>query len=103
MLNTDMLPMAIDHAADMLDDGSEPHHQSRWERDSRYYVLQLEQDLFGDWVLTRVWGRKGTALGQLRRELAVSHEEGLVRLQKEETRRQGRGYVRTAGEASGRG
>lgn len=88
--------MTIDRAVDMLDHGSEPRHQSRWERATRYYVLQLEQDLFGDWVLTRVWGRKGTALGQLHRELVDSHEEGLARMQKEETRRQGRGYVSTA-------
>jgi predicted DNA-binding WGR domain protein len=72
---------------------------SRWERATRYYVLQLEQDLFGDWVLTRVWGRKGTALGQLRREFVVSHAEGLARLQKEETRRQGRGYIKTVAAA----
>jgi predicted DNA-binding WGR domain protein len=103
MLNTDVHSMAIDHAVDMLDHGSELHHQSRWEKDTRYYVLSLEQNLFGIWVLTRVWGRKGTALGQLRREFAVSHEEGLARLQKEEMRRQGRGYVKTAGEVSGRG
>ena len=95
--------IVIDHTADMLDYESELWHQSRWEKATRYYVLRLEQDLFGDWVLTRVWGRKGTALGQLRRGFIVSHAEGLARLQKEETRRQGRGYVRTTGEASGRG
>lgn len=76
---------------------------SRWEKATRYYVLQLEQDLFGDWVLTRVWGRKGTALGQLRREPSISPEEGLARLKKEEARRLGRGYVKTTEDANGRG
>ena len=36
-----------------------PWLASRWERDTRYYELHLRQDLFGDWVLTRVWGGKG--------------------------------------------
>jgi hypothetical protein len=31
---------------------------SRWERDSRYYELRVQQDLFGHWLLIRVWGRK---------------------------------------------
>lgn len=65
--------------------------------------MQLEQDLFGDWVLTWVWGRKGTSLGQLRREFVVSHAEGLARLQKEETRRLDRGYVKTAENGNSRG
>ena len=41
----------------------------RWERerDTRYYEVFLERDLFGDLVLTRVWGRKGSALGSMKR------------------------------------
>ena len=95
MFSTDTHSMVIDHPADTLDHAADLHHQSRWEKDTRYYLLQLEQDLFGDWVLTRVWGRKQTALGQLRREPFDSHREGLAQLGKEEKRRHGRGYVRT--------
>jgi hypothetical protein len=41
----------------------------RWERerDTRYYEVFVERDLFGDLVLTRVWGRKGSALGGMKR------------------------------------
>ncbi len=46
---------------------------SRWERDSRYYELRVQQDLLGDWLLTRVWGRKDSALGQIRHEVCESY------------------------------
>ena len=95
MFSTDTHSMVIDHQADALDHAADLHHQSRWEKDTRYYLLQLEQDLFGEWVLTRVWGRKQSALGQLRREPFDSYGQALARLGKEERRRQGRGYVRT--------
>ena len=55
----------------------EPALFSRWERDTRYYELRLQQDLWGDWLLTRVWGSKGTALGQIRRELCPSYASGM--------------------------
>jgi hypothetical protein len=29
----------------------------RWEKGTRYYEVYLHQDLWGDWVLTQVWGR----------------------------------------------
>ena len=45
---------------------------SRWERDTRYYELRVQQDLFGDWLLTRAWARKGSALGQRRHVLCGS-------------------------------
>lgn len=125
MFSTDTHSMVIDHQADTLDHATEPHSAamvvagdrglggqcrpsvtspmteeeptlfSRWERDTRYYELRLQQDLWGFWVLTRVWGRKQSALGQLRREPFDSHIQGLAQLIKEEKRRQGRGYVKT--------
>ena len=32
----------------------QPWLHSRWEKDSRYYELLVQQDLFGHWLLTRV-------------------------------------------------
>ena len=69
-----------------------PWLASRWERDTRYYELHLRQDLFGDWVLTRVWGGKGTALGQIRHELCESYAEGVARHAEAERVRVKRGY-----------
>jgi hypothetical protein len=37
----------------------------RWERGTRYYEVYLHQDLWGDWVLTQVWGRGGMELGRI--------------------------------------
>jgi hypothetical protein len=38
----------------------------RWEKDTRYYEAHLHQDLWGGWVLTKVWGRRDSALGSSR-------------------------------------
>jgi len=69
-----------------------PWLASRWERDTRYYELHLRQDLFGDWVLTPVWGGKGTALGQIRHELCESYAAGVARQAEAERVRMKRGY-----------
>lgn len=65
---------------------------SRWEKDTRYYELRLQQDLWGDWVLLRVWGRKDTALGQIRHELCASFVEGQARFDAACTVRENRRY-----------
>jgi len=62
------------------------------ERDTRYYELHLRQDLFGDWVLTRVWGGRGTALGRIRQELSESYTAGVARHAAAEKVRMKRGY-----------
>lgn len=71
---------------------------SRWERDSRYYELWVQQDLFGDWLLTRVWGRKGSALGQIRHELCTDQTEAQARYAEAEVRRERRGYAKLVGD-----
>jgi hypothetical protein len=70
---------------------------SRWERDTRYYELRVQQDLFGDWLLTRIWGRKGSALGQIRHELCESYAAGIVKFKQAEVRREQHGYTQLAG------
>lgn len=35
----------------------------RWESQHRYYQAVIQRNLFGDWELLRIWGRKGSALG----------------------------------------
>lgn len=36
----------------------------RWESQHRYYQAVIQRNLFGDWELLRIWGRKGSALGR---------------------------------------
>jgi predicted DNA-binding WGR domain protein len=64
----------------------------RWERGTRYYEVHLHQDLWGDWVLTQVWGRRGTELGRMVHTPCASHEEGCERLAAVRDRREYRGY-----------
>ena len=64
----------------------------RWERGTRYYEVYLHQDLWGDWVLTQVWGRRGTALGRVVHAPCASYEDGCERLASVQVRREQRGY-----------
>jgi predicted DNA-binding WGR domain protein len=64
----------------------------RWERGTRYYEVHLHQDLWGDWVLTQVWGRHGTELGRIMRTPCASYEEGCERLAAVQAWRERRGY-----------
>ena len=66
---------------------------SRWERETRYYELRLQQDLWGDWVLMRVWGQRGAALGQIRRELCSSYAIGESLYAESIKRREQHGYI----------
>ena len=71
----------------------------RWEKDTRYYEAHLHQDLWGGWVLTRVWGRRGTALGKISHSPCVSYGDGREQVTEVQTRRTQRGY-RTVGEGA---
>lgn len=52
----------------------------RWEKETRYYEAHIEQDLWGEWVFTRVWGRRNSLMGQMKRVPCVSYEEAARRL-----------------------
>lgn len=64
----------------------------RWERGTRYYEVHLHQDLWGDWVLTRVWGRQGTALGRIVHTPFSSYDGALEELVEVKARRERRDY-----------
>jgi len=70
---------------------------SRWERDTRYYELRLQQDLWGDWLLMRTWGKRDTAMGQIRRELCPDYAHGVTRYNDSIIMRGKRGYVQVRG------
>jgi hypothetical protein len=73
----------------------------RWEKDTRYYEAHLHQDLWGGWVLTHVWGQRGTRLGRIRHLPCASYDEGLLRLVAVDQRRRQRGYCRTGYQRTG--
>ncbi len=71
--------------------GKEPLHL-RWQKETRYYEAHVEQDLWGQWVLTRVWGRRNSPMGQIRRVACESYEDAQKKLAGVERQRQQHGY-----------
>ena len=67
---------------------------SRWQKGTRYYGIELCQNLFGDWVIRRTWGRNNTVgSGKLLTITCYSREEALEIYQKQQARRTKRGYI----------
>jgi hypothetical protein len=64
----------------------------RWVRGTRYYRVHLEQDLWRNWLLTKVNGRIGSRLGRARSLQATSIETALMELAAIAKRRRLRGY-----------
>ena len=58
----------------------------------RYYEVELRRDLWGEWLLARAWGRRGTRLGQIRVVPCGSRDEGLARIAAILKRRRQRRY-----------
>jgi predicted DNA-binding WGR domain protein len=48
------------------------------ERGFGFNEIQLHQDLWGQWTLTRVWGQRGTALGQNHRITYRSYGDAMA-------------------------
>ena len=75
-----------------MDDGI-GEQRARWEKGTRFYEALVERDLFGDWVLTLVWGRRGSALGRVQHRPHPSVTAAQDALQTVARRRQRRGYA----------
>lgn len=65
----------------------------RFEKGTRFYTLTLEQDLLGDWVVVTVYGRIGSALGQVRIGAFTDEEEARGYFEAECERRLKRKYT----------
>ncbi len=65
----------------------------RWEKAQRYSEAHLHQDLWGEWVLTKVWGRRGTLWGRAVHVPCASYREACERLTALHVRREHRGYL----------
>ncbi|MGB3766538.1 MAG: WGR domain-containing protein [Phormidesmis sp.] len=63
-----------------------------WRKSSRHYACELRQNLFGQWVVLRRWGRVTALQGQSIEHPCESYEEGLKILGAVERRRAKRGY-----------
>ncbi len=64
----------------------------RWETDTRYYQARLGRDLFGQLIIHRCWGGKGTRLGGMATDLFDTEDEVQKALQALAKVRARRGY-----------
>ncbi|HEB56641.1 MAG TPA: WGR domain-containing protein [Gammaproteobacteria bacterium] len=78
-----------------MPDHETPPRRLRWEHSAagRYYEAHLNRDLFGQWVLTRVWGRRESPRGRVVHTPCASHNEACNQLAKIIARRRLRGYT----------
>lgn len=65
---------------------------ARWESDTRYYLLRLQANLFGDLELHRIWGGLCSRGGGTITEPLKDMDAGQQRFREEEARRKRRGY-----------
>lgn len=63
-----------------------------WVKATRYYEVHLHPDLWGQWIVTRIWGRSGTALGRRVNVPCLSYQDGLQQVAAVRDRRRQRGY-----------
>jgi len=64
----------------------------RWEKRQRYYEVHVHQDLWSNWVVTRIWGGRNTRLGRFKDDPCGSYEDALDKLHRIGKRRLQRGY-----------
>jgi hypothetical protein len=67
--------------------------QYRWENpeNKRYYRILFARDLFGEWVITKIWGGL-SAGGGMKNVPCVDYDEGIRLIEKIKEMRLKRGY-----------
>ncbi len=63
-----------------------------WHKSSRHYSCEVRQNLFGQWVVLRRWGRVSAMRGQSIEVVCDRYEQGLEIFDAVERRRTKRGY-----------
>jgi hypothetical protein len=67
---------------------------SSWQKDTRFYLLELCQDLFGNWIIKRTWGSSVKQdFGRSNSTICPDYQTGLIWYEKQASRRSRRGYV----------
>lgn len=77
----------------MVDYQYQRYQHSSWRKGTRSYVLILCQDLFGNWLVQKVWGsNRNRGSGQSQDLMCNSFEEAEKVYQKQFQKRIKRGY-----------
>ena len=77
--------------------GQEQPFRIRWECEetNRYYEVHANLDVFGIWVLTKAWGRRGSALGNSSQHACESYADAVSMLDEVAVRRVKRQYIQS--------
>lgn len=68
--------------------------RSIWQKETRFYRIELRQDLFGNWIVKKTWGSAVKLdLGRTNSIICPDHQTGLMEYKKQQIRRQLRGYI----------
>jgi len=63
-----------------------------WRKQTRHYSCEVRQNLFGQWVVIRRWGRVSAVQGQCIEEVCDRYEEGVETFKAVAKQRAKRGY-----------
>ena len=78
-----------------MDQNQTPWVACRWKKETRYYVAEVLQDLFGTWLLRRSWGSLVTQRGHSQTIPTADYSHALKLLDETVKRRRRRGYLPT--------
>ena len=71
----------------------EQWQSSQWHKGTRYYSIELCQNLFGEWVVRRTWGGKNTiGAGKFKTDVCKDHTHAKEVYRKQLLHRILRGY-----------
>ncbi len=77
----------------MLSYQLDKHLYSSWQKDTRFYIIELCQDLWGNWLLRKTWGSATKRdFGRSISTVCPNYETGVELYYKAEKRRLSRGY-----------
>lgn len=77
----------------MLSYQLEKYLSSSWQKETRFYIIELCQDLWGNWLLKKTWGSAAKIdLGRSVSTVCSDYEAGVELYYKAEKRRLLRGY-----------
>ncbi|MEM9948536.1 MAG: WGR domain-containing protein [Cyanobacteria bacterium P01_D01_bin.36] len=63
-----------------------------WRKGSRHYSCEVKQNLFGQWIVLRRWGRVSAFQGQSLEQVCDQYQEGMEIFEAVVKRRAKRGY-----------
>ena len=67
--------------------------RSLWKKDTRFYQIELCQDLFGNWIVKNTWGSAVKMdFGRSNSITYPDYQTGLLQYQRQAIRREKRGY-----------